>query len=65
MALVLGSVPAHLEHDLGEGAVVAYCGRVPVLVDGACRSGDALVPSACNDGVAHVLGRGGNNACSQ
>ena len=51
--VVLGSVRPNRNKD--HFAVVAYCGRVPVNVQGPVRSGDLLVPSGRDDGTAIAL----------
>ena len=53
-AIIVGSKPGGREAQ-APGVVVAYCGRVPVRVEGSCRSGDPLVPSERGDGVARAL----------
>ena len=53
-AIIVGSKPGGREAQ-APGVVVAYCGRVPVRVEGSCCSGDPLVPSERGDGVARAL----------
>ena len=50
---MLGSAASKLSTK-STGAVVAYCGRVPVRVMGPISSGDVLVPSGNSDGIAQV-----------
>ena len=48
-AIVVGSFDSNSD---ARGALVAYCGRVPIRVRGPVKTGDALTPSGNGDGIA-------------
>ena len=57
--VVLGSAP---KKEGLKGAVIAYCGRVPVRAFGPVKAGDVLMPSGKNDGLAVVNTKSLNNS---
>ncbi len=56
-AIVKGGMPTDGGENNAGYESVAYVGRLPMRVQGAVRTGDVLIPSGLNDGVAVVTRR--------